>query len=88
MGLFIGASFMSLYDTAINYFLKIIKRLKRSFVSGIRIGKTNSISATKQHHDASNEIIPGKNQLQTKLEQLEEKLFKMEKTLNNLRTID
>ena len=88
LGLFIGASIMSLYDVTIKNFLKIMTKFKSSDMRIEKIHETECNEEFKWNCSTSTktpvDILPEKNQIFTKPEQYEEKLFRFENTLNVL----
>ena len=93
MGLFIGASMISLYDISINYLMNILTKLKSRFGCGTeqtfeiesyegqeKMVWNNSTNSTNKPL----EILSDINQILIKLEQYEEKFFKIEEALNSL----
>ena len=96
MGLFIGASMISLYDISINYLMNILTKLKSRFGCGTEQtfeiesyeGQEKMDWNNSKHLNSSTkrplEILSHKNQILIKLKQYEEKLFKIEKALNTL----
>ena len=89
LGLFIGASIMSLYDVTIKNFLKILTKFKSSDnMRNEKIHETECNEEFKWNNSITTktqvDILPEKNQILTKPEQYEEKLFRFENTLNVL----